>query len=64
MALQFEHNVEGEYARLDITYIYIYIDVKTCFYGPEMALVVNGTKALSAVAETHRSRRISKRERQ
>jgi hypothetical protein len=33
-------------------YIYIiYIDVKTCFYGPEMALVVNGTQALSAVAE-------------
>jgi hypothetical protein len=45
-------------------YIYIYLDVKTCFYGPEMALVVNGTQALSAVAETQRSRRISERERQ
>jgi hypothetical protein len=34
------------------------------FYGPEMALAVNGTQALSAVAERQRSRRISERERQ
>jgi hypothetical protein len=58
-------------ACLDITFIYIlYIYIYRCknmllrFYGPEMALVVNGTQALSAVAETQRSRRISERERQ
>jgi hypothetical protein len=42
--------------------LYIYIYIYRCknmllrFYGPEMALVVNGTQALSAVAETERSR--------
>jgi hypothetical protein len=51
---------------LDITYIYIlYIyRCKNMLYGPEMALVVNGTQVRSAVAETQRSQRISERERQ
>jgi hypothetical protein len=54
-------------ACLDITYIYI-LYIYRCknmllrFYGPEMALVANGTQALSAVAERQRSRRMSERE--